>query len=249
MKRLFFCLVFFVSNALVLANQPVLNHLPTPPANNANNNLFFGLYFGPTVDWLVPTSGQLERDAAKGGVIGGVNIDISLDKKKYLFFSTGLCFRYLQGAVSFENQYDILNTILVRSTVRYYEIMYLSIPTGVKFRSSPMNGCVFVGKLGLLHNFKIGGKQFDSFFLPQMLDKKYLVTTEKGVNNDIALFAESGFLGFGFEYAFKNHTRVAASIDYSCQFNYFSPKAKSNISEAKFKGVVHSLHIVLGFLF
>jgi hypothetical protein len=126
--------------------------------------------------------------------------------------------------------------------------MYLTIPTGIKMRTVPAKGCVFVAKLGLYHNFKIGGYQFDSFTLPAV-PGKYHVFTDKELNNDAALFAEAGYGGIGFEYVFKNSTRVCANVDYSCQFNYFSPDAKSNLSDTKFKALVHSLQIVFGFMF
>jgi len=188
-------------------------------------------------------------------MIAGINVEVNLPKTKMFYFSTGLLVRYLQGDFSYQKEYDfsgpnpINNTIRV-STVTTYQTTYLTIPTGIKFRM-PIKNCAFIGKLGLYHNFRIGGKQFDSFTLPNdnAIPNKYFVSTPKIKNTAAALFAESGFLGLGFEYTLKNNFRIFTNMDYSCQFNYFSTKAKNNITNKQFKSIIHSLHIVVGVLF
>jgi len=217
-----------------------------------NKKVFCGLSLGPTVDWFVPTVEDISRENVKGGFFAGVNLDINI-KGGFLYFSTGAAVRYLQTGLSFCNQYDFSmitakDTAWILPTVRTYQTTYLTIPTGIKFRTKPIAGCVFVGKAGLYHNFKLGGEQFDNFELPGA-DPKYFVSTKRVKNTDAALFAESGYLGLGFEYHFKQGIRVFANADYSCQFNYFSSKAKSNVSEVQFRSLVHSLHIVFGVLF
>jgi hypothetical protein len=158
--------------------------------------------------------------------------------------------RYLQGELSFENKYDFngfmpTDTLI---TVRTYQASYLVIPTGIKFRTPPSRGCVFVGKVGLYHQFKLGGDKFDNFSLPEI--PGYFITTERVKNNDAALFAETGYAGIGFEYVFKSNIRVFMNADYSCQFNYFSSKAVSNVvADARFRAIVHSLHVTFGVLF
>jgi len=216
--------------------------------------ILFGIYMGPTVDWFSPNTTKITRDKVKGGVMAGIALDISVVKERYLFFSTGLLIRYLQGNLTFMNHHDIPLTkdttySLVLPTVRNYQTTYLTVPTGVKFRTPPMRGCVFLGKLGFYHNFKVGGRQVDNFTLPGG-DPRFFVSTESIPIKDAALFAESGYLGIGFEYIFKNSNRVFTNVDYSCQFNYFKADAKNNITDpTKFRAVVHSLHIVFGVMF
>jgi hypothetical protein len=251
MKRYFFFIGILFCSAFAVAHPPTLNNSAFQPSNNENRSVFFGLSFGPTIDWFAPTIDELTRKKAKGGVIGGINVDVSLTKSRMLYFSTGLHFRYLQGELLLTHQYEfvgMIDSVLALDAVRTYQTMYLTIPTGIKFRTTPSRGCVFMGKLGLYHNFKVGGDQFDSFTLPGV-PEKYNVTTNKEKNNDAALFAESGYIGLGFEYVFKNSTRVFANVDYSCQFNYFSSTAKSNVTDARFRTIIHSLHIVFGFMF
>jgi hypothetical protein len=213
----------------------------------------YGVCFGPTIDWFAPTSDGLKRNAAKVGFIGGVNIDINLPPKKFLYLSTGVLVRYLQGETSFYNKYlfHLLSSdSLERATVRNYQTYYLTIPTGLKFRVPVADRFVFTGKLGLYHNFRLGGSQYDNFELENNnLSPEYFVTTFKTPNKDASLFAESGYVGLGVEYLFGNNTRVYANFDYGCQFNYFNAKAKSNMSDAQFKSIVHSLNIVFGILF
>jgi hypothetical protein len=189
---------------------------------------------------------------AKAGLIAGVIVDVNLVPKDILYFTTGVLARYLQGDVSFDNnyQFDFKNVSVndTVNTIRTYQTTYLTIPTGIKFRTIPLNNCVFVGKLGLYHNFRVAGKQFDNFSLSGE-DDEYSITSKKKNNKDAALFAESGYVGLGFEYVFQKNLRVFANLDYSCQFNYFNSKAASNVSKARFKSIVHSLHITLGVLF
>ena len=234
-----FCCCFLMAN-------------PQNPNNNSmsneNRRVFVGLSFGPTADWLVAVKDST-RSKAKTGFITGINTDISLTKKRIFYISTGLLFRYLQCEYSFRNLYsfNIKDTSIIYSTVRTYQTMYLTIPTGVRIRTAPSNGCVFSAKTGLYHNFKIVGNQFDSFKFEEQ--PEYNLTTKKEKNIDAVLFAESIYVGLGFEYVLKNNSRAFINVDYSCQFNYFSSKAKSNISDNRFKGIIHSLHIVFGFMF
>jgi len=224
-------------------------------ANQENRPLYFGVSVGPTVDWFAPTTKDFElvRERAKAGFIAGINVDVNLTKGRWLYFSTGLFVRYLQGELAFQNQYIfnkfiMVTDTLVLPTVRTYQASYLVIPTGIKFRTPPSRGCVFVGKVGLYHQFKLGGDKFDNFSLPEI--PGYFITTERVKNNDAALFAETGYAGIGFEYVFKSNIRVFMNADYSCQFNYFSSKAVSNVvADARFRAIVHSLHVTFGVLF
>jgi len=224
-------------------------------ADAENKKAYFLISFGPTIDWFAPTTNEfpLTRDRAKAGIIAGLSTDIAVIKDRYLYFSTGLMFRYLQGDLSFTNRYafSILNSPDHEFfTTRTYQTMYLTLPTGVKFRTIPSKGCVFLGKLGLYHNFKIGGSQFDSFILGnESAVPEYFIRTPKIKNNDASLFAESGYIGLGFEYVLSERARVFADVDYSCQFNYFSNSAINNVSNARYKSIVHSLHIVFGVVF
>jgi len=255
MKKLTSLIVILCCCTIVFAQQ---NNSNNNNNNNKNNNdhkkIFVGLSFGPTIDWFAPKLTDIEREKAKAGFITGVNIDINVTKPKFLYFSTGILIRYLQGGLDFNHEYHFAEPIdasLELPTTRIYQTTYLTLPTGIKLRTKLLKGCVISGKIGLYHNFKLGEAQFDNFKLPSdYLDSQYFVSTaKKKDNNHAALFAESAYVGVGFEYAFKQGIRVLANIDYSCQFNYFNPNAKSNVSNAQFKSLVHSLHIVVGVLF
>jgi len=250
MKRYIFILVILFCCIWVAAQKPSKKETSSNKEEGSHKALY-GIYLGPTVDWFSPTSNALNSKSAKAGIIAGLIVDVNLVPKDILYFTTGVLARYLQGDVSFDNnyQFDFKNVSVndTVNTIRNYQTTYLTIPTGIKFRTIPLNNCVFVGKLGLYHNFRIAGKQFDSFSISG--DNDYAITTKKVKNEDAALFAESGYLGLGFEYVFLKNLRVFANLDYSCQFNYFNSKATSNVSNARFKTIVHSLHITLGVLF
>ena len=251
MKRYIFVLVMLFCCAGVAAQKSPKKEKDPYSKEEGSHKALFGVYFGPTVDWFAPTTNALKNKAPKAGLIAGAIVDVNLVPKDILYFTTGVLARYLQGDVSFLNNYQFdFKNVSVNDTVnavRTYQTTYITIPTGVKFRTIPLNNCVFVGKLGLYHNFRIAGKQFDSFSISG--DNAYAITTKKAKNGDAALFAESAYVGLGFEYVFQPNLRVFANFDYSCQFNYFNSKATSNISTARFKTIVHSLHITLGVLF
>ena len=235
-----FCLLPFA----LFAQHKSTHNKPTVNLNESRA-VYFGLFFGPTIDWLSPTTNQIERENATGGVIAGALVEPSLIKERFLYFSTGVVVRYLQGKVNFDNRYMVNGSLTeIKKAIRDYETVYLTLPTGVKFKTNPVKNCVFTGVTGLYHNFKITGKQFDSF----ELDDKYNISTKNDPSDDIALFAESVYAGLGFEYV-VGKSRAFANLEYSCQFNYFNKTAKSSISNDRFGGIVHSMHIVFGFLF
>jgi len=249
--NLFLLSAFCILPSILFAQQTKISS-----TNSENKKVFYGLSLGPTIDWFSATSNQLTRKNVKGGLITGINLDINLTKERVFYFSTGVLVRYLQGDLSYQKEYDFrgfspIDSTLITSTITTYQTTYLTIPTGLKFRTNPSNSCVFVGKLGLYHNFRIGGKQFDSFTLPNLNanPNEYFVTTPKIKNDAAALFAESAYIGLGFEYILANNFRAFLNVDYSCQFNYFSSKTKSNITDTRFKSIIHSLHIVVGILF
>lgn len=258
MKRTVFFIVILFCCSLAMAQQkaPKNNNVP-----NNNKRVLFGASAGPTVDWFAPTSDGLNRVKSKAGFMTGINVDANITKGNFLYFSTGVLFKYLQGDLTFNYRY-VFNlassewtfpTVTV-PTVRNYEAMYLTIPTGVTFRISVTPACIIIGKIGLYHNFKVGGDRSDNFSLSgdnsiYGEDPYYFITTTKVKNDHAALFTESAYAGLGFEYMFKNNLRVFTTLDYSCQFNYFNSSAISNVNDARFKTMIHSFNIVFGFMF
>jgi len=253
MKRsiLLFAILLTYSFAMGQRHQHSTDKKVPDSQYNENPNVLFEVRFGPSVNWFAPTSNILKRERVKGGFIAGVGVDVNLIEKRFLYFSTGLSFKYLQGGILFSNQYpfSLMDTSFLLPAKRYYETMYLTIPTGIKFRTPSSKNCVFIGEIGLSHNFKVAGNQYDRFEFPEKekhAETEYFMTTKIIKNKDAALFAEAGYMGAGFEYILGNRTRVFASIDYNCQFNYFSYSAKN---EMHFKSIIHSLYITFGFLF
>ena len=258
MKKLFFLLLSacFLFPTLLLAQKtkPHKQHHKKPDVSLIENKMVYtGLTFGPTIDWFVPTTKEfrLERNKTKGGFLAGINVDVNLTPKRFLYFSTGLLCKFLQSEHSFEHQFSA--PFNEQTTVRTHQTFYLMLPTGIKFRTAPHKNCIVSGQLGLYHNFRIGGKQFDTFtYSMEAVDEpnfNYFVTTDVVKNKDAALFAEATYIGMGFEYEFAPKIRAFTNINYSCQFGYFSSKAINNVANAQFKSMVHSLHITVGLVF
>ena len=258
MKKLFCILIsaFCLLPILLFAQKAKPHNTPhkKPDISLIENKMVYtGITFGPTVDWFMPTTKEfrLERNKTKGGFLAGVNVDVNLTPKRFLYFSTGLLCKFLQSEHSFEHRYPL--PFDEQTTVRTHQTFYLMLPTGIKFRTTPHKNCIVSGQLGLYHNFRIGGKQFDTFIYSleaiNESNDKYFVTTDIMKNKDAALFAEAAYIGMGFEYEFAPKIRAFTNINYSCQFGYFSSKAINNVADAQFKSIVHSLHIVFGISF
>jgi hypothetical protein len=245
MKKIFLLIAILTCCGMLFAQKG--KKLTSTAIDNESRQIYIGSCFGPTVDWLQPVTQAFTGKVAKAGFITGVLVEPALVTERFLYLSTGILVRYLMGDASFFNHYKINGIPINTFATRHYETAYLTLPTIAKFRTPPLKNCVFTGKLGLYHNFKIAGKQYDSFVMDEINDD-FFTTTKKSKNFDTALFAEAGCMGIGFEYTIGK-SRAFANLDYSCQFNYFNANAKSNLSEERFKTVVHSLQIVLGFLF
>jgi hypothetical protein len=258
MKKIFS--FYFLLSAFCFLPFNLLAQKAKPPKNNNNQKpgvslienkpVFTAISFGPTIDWFVPTTNEfeLERNNVTGGFIAGINVDVSVVPQRYLYFSTGLSCRFLQGSLAFNHHYVFLSSDTIIPTVRTYQTMYLTVPTGIKFRTPPAKNCVFTGQLGLFHNFRISGKQFDNFTSSEK-GTDYYTTTGKINNKDAALFTETGYIGLGFEYEFAPKIRAFTNCNYSCQFGYFSSKATNNVTDMQFKSIVHSLHLLFGIMF
>jgi hypothetical protein len=245
MKKLFLLIALLICCGMLFAQKE--KKFTSTAIDNESRTVYVGLCFGPTVDWFQPATTAFTGKAVKAGFITGVLVEPALVTERFLYLSTGILVRYLMGEASFSNLYHINKVPLITFATRHYETTYLTLPTIAKFRTPPLKNCVFTGKIGLYHNFKIAGKQYDSFVLNES-ENDFFTTTKKSKNLDAALFAEAGCVGVGFEYTIGK-SRAFANLDYSCQFNYFNANAKSNLSEDRFKTVVHSLQIVLGFMF
>lgn len=242
MKKLIFLIALLSCYSFVFAQQKNTNTGTLPK----ERKVFFSVMIGPTVDWFQPTTKAFSGKVATGGFLTGITIDANVIPQKFFYISTGVLVRYLEGIAHFNHEYTVNDKATIEYAKRTYQTIYLTFPTGIKLKTKPSKNCVFSGKVGLYHNFKIVGQQVDNFVLKN--DPEYFITTKKIKNTDAALFAEAGYAGLGFEYVLGK-TRVFANVDYSCQFNYFNKKATSNISDARFKTVVHSLQMVFGFLF
>ena len=245
MKKLFLLITILICGGILFAQKE--KKLTSTTVDNESRNIYVGLCFGPTVDWFLPTTQAFTGKSVKAGFITGVLVEPALVTERFLYLSTGVLVRYLMGEASFWNHYKINNLPFSTFATRHYETTYLTLPTIAKFRTVPLKNCVFSAKIGLYHNFKIDGNQYDSFVLNEK-ENEFFTTTKKKKNLDAALFTETGCIGVGFEYTIGK-SRAFANFDYNCQFGYFNPNAKSNISEDRFKTIVHSLQIILGFMF
>jgi len=212
-----------------------------------------GLNAGPTIDWMLT---KVEGYAATKPTLGfrfGIPVDIRLTEKENFYVNTGLFCKSFKGTLEFPWSYDISvnfpnipDPVIIEdvrvTTQRTYTSFYLSIPTGIKLKTTPSRQCVFGTNIGLLHQFLLTGKKQDHFKLGDLN-----VETEKVKNDEAALFQESIYIGIGLEYIIAQRFRVYFYPTYTYTFNnYYNKKATNIITQVKGKASIHTLEFIFG---
>ncbi len=214
--------------------------------------------FGPTVDWMSPTTENMTKTAPNMGFRGGFLIDVDAKKTQNFYVSTGVLVKNISGEMNLNEVYNLGGNSGVMDTVgvmRSLSSYYLVLPTGIKLKTKPSRNCVFAGSLGVYHGFAIGGKSSDQFV--DFVGEDYLgnptefnIQTKETSNTFASMYTFTPYAGIGFEYQLNNGQRASLYVQYAGQIsNYFVTKATNSIDASKEKAIVHSLEFMLGFSF
>lgn len=243
MKRKLLVLMF-IFGAISLIAQNIFVPQPTP------KRVLVSVFAGPTLDWVQPSTVEYELNTPSLGARVGIPLEIDLNKEAHYYLATGVYLKWDQTSLRFPESYSILNVVDTVTTNRYYSSFYLTIPTGIKIKTSTFKKSVFGLNLGLYHSFFISGKSYDSFKLDGLSSLEpdyYSVTTSEIENKYCAMFKESVYGGIGYEYMIKPNLRAYIYANYVLTFtNFFNPNLFNSINQQKEQAITQSVELIVG---
>ena len=203
-----------------------------------------GVAFGIGPGWLNPRTDSVDRAGIVSTMRYGIPLDINFTTKNNYYFTTGVFFSHSGGKLKFVE--DIEN-VGVLETVRRYNAIYLSIPTGIKLKTPSMNGFVVASQFGFLHSFRLTAKASDQY----KVDEVEVTTNKYMYTKETAWLREAGFIGLGMEYVIKDDFRLYFYATYSHTFlNFFSKKAGANLlSNADMRATTGNVEFLIGICF
>ena len=182
-----------------------------------------GVAFGIGPGWLNPRTDSVKRAGIVNTMRYGIPLDINFTTKNNYYFTTGVFFSHSGGKLRFV---DDIENVGVVETVRHYNAIYLSLPTGIKLKTPSMKGFVVAAQFGFLHSFRLTAKASDQYEAmgEKVTSNKYMYTKET------AWFREAGYIGLGMEYVIKDDFRLYFYATYDHTFvNFFGSKAEPNL--------------------
>ena len=223
---------------------------PRPPRNprpfdsDFGKRITLGVSFGIGPGWFNPRTDSVERAGTVNMMRYGIPLDINFTTKNNYYLSTGVFFSHLGGKLRFV---DDIEEVGIRETVRRYNAIYLTLPTGIKLKTPSMQGFVVAAQFGFLHSFRLTAKAADQY---QVGEER--VTTDKYMyTKQTAWFREAGYIGLGMEYVIKDDFRIYFYATYNHTFlNFFGNKAEPNLlSGNAMKGTSSNVEFQIGICF
>lgn len=208
----------------VMRREPRMPREPRP--SGFGRRVSLGVSFGIGPAWLNPKTDSIYRNGPVLSMKYGIPIDINFNQKENYYFTTGVFFKHCGGKFHFCGQAYGADT-LHRIIDRQYSAIYLTIPTGIKLKTSSINGFVVTANFGLYHSFRLTAKAFDKYhiFGEDVKTPKYIYTQET------ALFQEAGYIGLGVEYVVTDNFRIYFSAIYDHAFtNFFNPRLSNTLA-------------------
>lgn len=192
-----------------------------PSLNIFSQDLRFGVFVEPQVDWF-----QVERrTASSDGVLMGINGGLVVNKyfAKNYAFATGLSIGTQGGKLLFSDTTTLITyenepvTINGQGTVNY-RLQYITIPMGLKLKSNQIGYFSFNVVLGFSGQININAKSVNSTI--QELDN---VPLDKEIN----LFNMGYYFGAGVDYSITEDTSLTLGFVYHNGFiNLMTDKPK-----------------------
>lgn len=194
MKKYLFILILTLSIASLKAQK--------------NGYFTFTVYGEPQITWLMPDSKDVESAGSSFGFNGGLNFD-KFFAEKYAF-TTGISINKISGRLKYNstkqiNGKDSLYT-LSNGQKANYNLQYIEVPIGLKFKTIEIGYSQFYAHLGLDAGINIKANAD----LPGINDVN--------VSEEINLFNLAYFIGGGIEYSIGGGTAIVGGITYKNGF-------------------------------
>ena len=173
----------------------------------SQNEFTFTVFGEPQVSWMTPDSKDVENAGSQISFNGGLNFD-KFFAEKYAF-STGISINNIKGKLRYKESKNIKaadTTYQVNNGVVNYNLQYIDIPLGLKFKTIEIGYTQFFAHLGLDAGINIKS-------MADLPDVK-----EVNVSEAINLFNMAYYIGGGIEYSLGGTTAIVAGVTYKKGF-------------------------------
>ncbi len=202
--------------------------------NLSAQNARFSFMFSPQISWMTVNKGNINSDGAVGGINTGIELDLFF--AEHYAFSTGLTINNLGGRLIYGDSINITangSHLLISpgKSIRY-NLQYISIPLGLKFKTIEIGYSTFWVNAGLT----------------PMINLRARATTDDGTFSKTDLKDETGafnlnyFIEAGVEYSLGGSTAIVAGLGYY-------PGLMDVTNRSADKVNTYSVALVLGILF
>ena len=205
MRKCFLFFLLLLASLSIFAQEKPSRKGKKPHISQTNNlperpRMLIGtISVAPTCEWLMPLSDCIESYSPKMGTRYGITLDINISQKNRsdnFYFMVGAMAKNSHYNIVSTEEYTIQDSSYICNAQQHFSAMHLVIPTGIRFRTTPKNSCVFAGNIGLYNQLYLTGKRYDEF----VFDENYILKTKETNNTDFVRISESIFAGVGFEY-------------------------------------------------
>ncbi|HEX2934026.1 MAG TPA: porin family protein [Bacteroidales bacterium] len=198
------------------------------------NNIRLGIIANPNVSWLKSDVSRIQGDGSRIGF----NIGLMVDKffAEHYAFTTGLSIHSIGGTLKYRDE-KVLNAssedyILPAGSRVQYNLQYLHIPWGLKFKTTEIGYTTFFGQLGVNTMINIKARA----------NVKGQNISKEGVGEEINLFYMGYHFSGGVEYKIVGNTALILGVTYMNGFTDITQKSDE-------KTLMHCFEIRLGVVF
>lgn len=204
-------------------------------AYSQNSNIRLGIVANPNVSWLKSDVSRIQGDGSRMGF----NIGLMVDKyfAEHYAFTTGLSIHSLGGKLKYRDE-KILHTsssedpTLPPGSSVQYNLQYLHIPWGLKFKTTEIGYSTFFGQLGVNTMVNIKARA----------NAKAQNISREGVPEEINVFYMGYHFSGGMEYKIVGNTALVIGVTYMNGFTDITQKSDE-------KTVMHCFEVRLGVVF
>jgi hypothetical protein len=166
--------------------------------------LKFGVFVEPQLSWLTPDAKNIDRDGFRIGINGGMIMD-KYFAKNYAF-TTGVSISNIGGNLFYEDSLTIKTAeaeqLMTPRTTVDYRLQYVSVPLGLKFKTSQIGYFTFFAQLGFTPQITIRARADAS---RNQLDRENII-------DEVNLLNLSYFFGGGIGYSLGGNTELIGGI-------------------------------------
>lgn len=205
-------------------------------AFSQNSNIRLGIIANPNVSWLKSDVSRIQGDGSRIGF----NIGLMVDKyfAEHYAFTTGLSIHSIGGTLKYRDGKDLhtsstdVPTPLDPGSRVQYNLQYLHIPWGLKFKTTEIGYSTFFAQLGVNTMVNIKSRA----------NVKDQDISKVGVAEEINMFYMGYHFSGGMEYKIVGNTALMIGVTYMNGFTDITQKSDE-------KTVMHCFEVRLGVVF